>query len=56
MSKVYEFYSQFQDELEKEWEEYLADGEWGSGEDKINITDKMFWEFIEDRMEDTWNT
>ena len=43
-----QFYSDNQDEIETLWEIHLSEGEWGSGYDRINITDKMFWEFVED--------
>lgn len=40
------FYHQYQDELEKGFSEYISEGEWGSGEDRITITDDMFWEYV----------
>lgn len=45
------FYESNQDSLDNAWIEHISCGEWGSGEDRINITDEMFWEFIEDKME-----
>lgn len=48
--KLDAFYTNNQDQLEGAWEDYISEGEWGSGEDKINITDGMFWEFVEDCM------
>lgn len=51
MSKTYEYYLNNQEEIENQWEEHLYSNDWGSGEDKIQITDEMFWEFVEDKME-----
>ena len=51
MSKVYEYYLNFQEELENDWQEYIIENDWGSGQDKITITDEMFMEFVEERME-----
>jgi len=45
------YYRDNQDELDAEWEDYLSYGEWGSGEDQIKITNEMFWEFIEEKMD-----
>ena len=50
--KLNNFYNNNQDELEREWELYIYDREWGSGEDKITITEGMFWEWVEEEMED----
>ncbi len=50
MSKVYEYYLQNQEELDNEWEIYIIENDWGSGEDRIKITDEMFMEFVEEQM------
>jgi hypothetical protein len=50
MSKVLEqFYLENQDFLEEAWTEHIVAGEWGSGEDRLNITDDMFWEWVEEQ-------
>lgn len=49
---VVEYYNQNQEELEQSWAEYLGEGEFGSGEDKIKITDEMFWEFVEEKFQE----
>ena len=41
------FYKDHCDHLESLWEDHISNGEWGSGADKIIITDCMFWEFVE---------
>lgn len=51
MSEIYEFYYDNQDLLEEMWEDYITSNDWGSGEDRINLTEDIFWEFIEDQME-----
>ena len=43
-----QFYDLNPDLCEAHFEEYISFGEWGSGDDKISITDDMFWEFIQD--------
>lgn len=43
-----EFYNLNQEDIDSHWEEYIFENEWGSGEDRIKITDLMFWEFVED--------
>lgn len=40
------FYNANNEVLEQMWEEHVATGEWGSGSDRITITDDMFWEFV----------
>lgn len=45
------YYENNQDEIEKSWEEYIVDNEWGSGLDTIKITDDIFWEFVEKKRE-----
>ena len=47
-TKLENFYNQNQTEVEIAWAEHLSEGEFGSGEDTIKITDDMFWEFVED--------
>jgi hypothetical protein len=49
--EVENFYNENQDMIETAWEDHLSFGEFGSGEDRINITDDMFWEFVEDYCE-----
>lgn len=51
---VENFYYDNQDLLEDEWEEYVVEHDWGSGEDKIKITDEIFWDFIEGRFQEGW--
>lgn len=48
-TEVERYYENNSDRLEEEWEEHLYSNDWGSGEDKINITNEMFWEFIEEQ-------
>lgn len=45
------FYRDNQSFIDDAWSEYLSFGEWGSGEDRIEITDDMFWEFVEEIMD-----
>lgn len=48
LSKAIEtFYDQNQDEIESAWSEHLSYAELGSGFDRIQVTDEMFWEFVE---------
>jgi hypothetical protein len=47
--EVREFYEENQEELENDFENYVLENEWGSGEDKIRITDTVFWEFVEEK-------
>lgn len=49
------YYYDNQDELHRMWDIHVSEGEWGSGEDKIVLTDDMFWEFVEDIYEETKN-
>lgn len=42
------YYKNNQDEIEASWEEKLSYMELGSGEDKIKVTDNMFWEYVEE--------
>ena len=51
-TKVQRYYDKNQEYLDEAWQEYLANDDWGSGEDTIKITDDMFWEFVEDTMYD----
>jgi hypothetical protein len=51
MSRVYEYYLSMQEELDEQWQDYVYENDWGSGEDKITITDDMFFEFVEEKME-----
>jgi len=51
MSKVYEYYLQNQEELEAEWADYVISHDWGSGEDKIKITDDIFFEWVSDQID-----
>ena len=46
MTKLELFYNNNQDELESRWAEYLSEGEWGSGEDRLVPTDEWFWEWV----------
>lgn len=39
---------QNEDALNAEWEEYISFQEWGSGQDRIKITDHMFFEWAYD--------
>lgn len=48
MKSLEQFYNDNQTEIETMWAEYLSYGEFGSGEDRIKITDDMFWEFVQD--------
>jgi len=52
MSKIHDYYEANEDILANSWAEYLSYAELGSGEDKIKITEEMFWEFIEEKMEE----
>jgi hypothetical protein len=47
--ELVEFYDNNQDSLEKDFEEYVSCGEWGSGNDRITPD---FWEFIEERFDE----
>lgn len=53
MSRIYDYYnslnSQTQEQMEYEWQEHLLENDWGSGEDKIKITDNMFFEFVAEK-------
>jgi hypothetical protein len=51
-TKLEKFYNENQDELHRDWDDYISYKEMGSGEDKIEVTDDMFWEFVEERMEE----
>lgn len=42
------FYSINEESIDEMWHEHLSYAELGSGDDKIAITDAMFWEFVED--------
>ena len=46
-----QFYNDNQDWLEDGWSEYLIENDWGSGEDKIKISEDMFWEWVETQLE-----
>ena len=52
-AQLEKFYYDNQDELEKEFEIYVTEKEWGSGEDRIRITEDTFWEFVEEKLEAT---
>ena len=41
------YYTNNQDEIEKSFSEYLSENDWGSGEDKIIISDQIFFDWIE---------
>lgn len=41
------FYDHNQEFCEEKFAEHVIENDWGSGEDKITITDDMFWEFVE---------
>lgn len=43
-----EYYNKNQDYIELLWEEHVISNDWGSGEDKIQITDEIFWEWLEE--------
>jgi hypothetical protein len=47
MTKLELFYDNNMDELESRWAEYLSEGEWGSGEDRMFPDDECFWEWVE---------
>ena len=47
---VTEFYNQNDEVLEQMWEEHVATEDWGSGSDRIEITDAMFWDFVSDTL------
>lgn len=49
---LFKFYDNNCKYIEELWEDYIMNKEWGSGEDRIKITDSMFWEFVEKLMED----
>ena len=51
MSKVYQYYLDNQEELETNFEEYISYKDWGSGDDKIKITDELFFEWVADQQE-----
>lgn len=51
MSKVYQYYLDNQDELHADFEEYIFEHDWGSGDDKIKITDEIFFEWVADQHE-----
>lgn len=42
-----EYYESEQDMLHEAFDQYVDENEWGSGNDRIKITDAIFWEFIE---------
>lgn len=47
MTKTLEkFYEDNQTEVELRWAEFLSESDFGSGEDRIVISDEMFWEFV----------
>lgn len=50
MTKLEEYYDDNQKRLDDLWQDHISFGEWGSGEDAIVITDKMFWQFVEEQM------
>lgn len=52
---LFKFYDNNRRYIENLWEDYVMNKEWGSGEDKINISDAMFWEFVEDLMKNQNN-
>jgi len=46
---VEQYYDENTESLEQAWEEHIANNDWGSGEDRITITDQMFFEFVEEK-------
>jgi len=46
---IEDFYHQHQEEIDNQWQDHIYSNDWGSGEDRIRITDEMFWEFVEER-------
>jgi len=46
------FYHENMAELEKEYEEMISYRDFGSGEDRISVNEDMFWEFVEEKMEE----
>lgn len=45
---LHKYYNDNQDAIEEQFAQYVSEGEWGSGDDKIEITDDIFWDFVED--------
>jgi hypothetical protein len=45
--ELLKYYTDNQDEIEKEFSQYLSENDWGSGEDKIIISDKLFFSWLE---------
>lgn len=50
--RLFEFNLLNQDLLNELWADHVASGEWGSGADRIAITDDMYWEFVDELMFD----
>jgi hypothetical protein len=51
MSKVYQYYLDNQETLENDFTDYISYKDWGSGDDKIKITDEIFFEWVADQHE-----
>ena len=50
ITSVEEYYNANQDILDEAYQEYINSNDWGSGKDKIKLTDEHFWEFVENVM------
>ena len=51
-NELNEYYENNMDQVLEDWETYICENEWGSGEDKIKINDGIFWDFVESHMEE----
>ena len=46
MEKLEDFYFYNDDRIYSMWREYIDGNDWGSGDDRIRVTDDMFWAFV----------
>lgn len=45
---LHKYYNDNQNAIEEQFAQYVSESEWGSGDDKIEITDCIFWDFVGD--------
>jgi hypothetical protein len=48
--------AQLESEIEEAWQEHLLENDWGSGKDRIKITDEMYNEFKDNYLENQYQS